>query len=453
MTSRSLFLLSILAISIGAVGASERVREPAWPVESVVSAFWSSGRNEIIQVSDSISGEAAGGELPKPLSASPPADPDLPAWGRYLNPNSVSAALPPAEYELVGPPNGFLHQNADDQRYRAIVSDPDSVLAMDDLFGQSVDLKRPDGMAPIGMFGDHTLPAGKAFISYRYLQNAYERNYVGSSRAGVPAGYPFAPTHMLQNSQVALVEYGATQDFTVLAWLPFQHNEINSQTSTGQYHATFTNPGDIRLMGLLVVGRGDRSQSHVNFGLSLPVGFLEQSVFQSGGSTTVGPSSTVPNLPYQLRTSSGTYDVLLGYTYRRQTDFWTWGGQVNGVIPTGKNTLNYELGNQLQATTWLSRRWSDRWSTSARLDGRLIENIHGADVRLVQSLSPANQPHAQASRSVTGLLGVNYLLNRPGHRIGEQRLFLESGVPLYQWVDGQQLGLTWTLNAGWGMAY
>jgi hypothetical protein len=255
---------------------------------------------------------------------------------------------------------------------------------------------------------------------------------------------------MLQDSQVALVEYGVTQDLTMMAYLPFQHNEIISQTGTGDQKAAFTNPGDIRIFGLLVTNRGDRSQGHLNFGLSVPVGFLEQ---QTIPGTFPTPSPTVPNLPYQIRTSSGTYDLLLGYTYRKQTDNWTWGGQVNGVIPTGKNSLGYELGNQFQATTWVSRRWTDQFSTSARLDGHVIGAIRGSDNRLDTTLSPANQTNAQATNYLNGLLGVNYLLSRPEHRIREQRLFLESGIPLYQWVQGQQVGLSWTLNAGWGMTF
>ncbi|WP_010585079.1 hypothetical protein [Schlesneria paludicola] len=412
----------------------------------VVTALMTTDETEgrLLQVSDVIAVPKSDDRMPQPLNAAPPPDPETPAWGRFDEPLPSAAPLPAIEYSLIGPPTGII-QHSDEQEYRAVVSDPNTVFDYDSRIGQSIDLQRPDGIAPIGVFGDHTLPAGKAFISYRYLQNTFEQNYVGSHRSGVPTGYPFSPTRMMQNSQVVQIEYGATNDWTVIAQLPFDHNEISYQTATNYNKATFTNPGDIRIMGLYVMTRGVQSQSHLSVGLNLPVGFLE--------TQTVMPSATDPNLPYQLRTSSGTYDLLLGYTYRRQTDCWTWGGQANAVIPTGKNTLNYELGNQVELTTWVSRRWTEQWSTSARLDGRLTENIHGADGRLDPALSPVNQANAQATRSVSGLLGVNYLLSRPEHRIREQRLFLESGIPFYQWVDGQQLGLSWTLNAGWGMMF
>ncbi len=426
--------------------AEDQVPKSPVPYDSIVPRYLSEGPSRIDAPAKFNDHDQA---LPTPLTAAPPPDPELPTWGRYLTP-STSPVLSPVEYSLIGPPTGVV-QHAEDQDYRAVVSDPNTLLNYDAQFGQNVDIFRPDGIAPIGMFGDHTLPAGTAFLSYRYLQNSFDQNYVGSHHTGVPTAYPYAPTWMMQNSQVALVEYGATEDFTVMAYLPFQHNGINSQTSTGNYLATFTNPGDVRIQGLLVVRRGERSQSHVNFGVSIPVGFLEQQ--SVGGTNPPEPSQTAPNNPYALRTSSGTYDLLLGYTYRKQTEFWTFGGQANAVIPTGKNTLDYELGNQFQLTGWASRRWTERWSTSARLDGHWNGNIRGADPRLDVALSPVNQANAQARQYVNGLLGVNYLLTRPEHRFREQRLFLESGVPLYQWVDGQQLGLTWTLNAGWGMAF
>ena len=440
-----------IAVILGLIMSSVPANaEDDSPFSSVVTAFWTGGADKRVEL---VADESAPGVdidlLAKTRLAAPPPDPEMPAWGHYLDPITPPVTQQPVEYGLIGPPTGVI-QHSDEQGYRAVVSDPNTVFGCDSQIGQTIDLYRPDGMAPVGVFADHTLAPGSTYISYRYLQNVFEQNYVGSHRTSPPAGFPFAPRRMLQDSQVALIEYGVTQDWTVLAMLPFQHNEISSNTATGDYKTTFTNPGDIRIMGLLVLTRGDRSQSHANFGLSVPVGFLDK-ITTVGGTPVISP--TDPNLPYQLRTSSGTYDLIFGYTYRKQTDFWTFGAQANGVIPTGKNSDNYELGNQAQITSWIARRWTERWSTSARLDAHYNGNIRGADPRLVTTLSPDNQADAQARYYLNGLLGVNYLLTRPECRIREQRLYLEGGIPLYQWVDGPQLGLSWTLNAGWGMVF
>jgi hypothetical protein len=397
---------------------------------------------------DTLAGTAStDDQLPTPISAVPPPDPATPGWGNFVNPTPSLIAPRATEYNIVGPPGG-LTQQIDGQDYQTVVTDPNSVLDGVRQIGQVIDLFRPDGMAPVGVFGDHTLPVGTIFVSYRYLQNSYDQNYIGSQRISVnsiAAHYPYAPANMIMNSQVALVEYGVTKDVTMMAYLPFQHNEINSQTANGDYKAAFTNPGDIRIQSLIVINRGENSQSHLNLGLSIPVGMLE--------SAQTMPAANVPNLPYQIRASSGTYDLMFGYTYRGQSADWTWGAQANAVIPTGINALGYELGNQAQLTSWLSRRWTDRWSTSARLDAHFIGNMRGADARLNTALSPANLSTTQGSDYLNGLLGVNFYLSRPESRLFEQRLFLEGGLPLYETVNGPQLGITWILNAGWGMSF
>ena len=50
---------------------------------------------------------------------------------------------------------------------------------------------------------------------------------------------------------------------------------INQETDTGgRIRDNNMNPGDIPLTALYVLHRGDRSQLHLNFGLSIPVGML-----------------------------------------------------------------------------------------------------------------------------------------------------------------------------------
>lgn len=406
-----------------------------------VSATEETGR--VLLATDTAEADGGDDELPLPLTASPPPEPSAPAWGDYLTPPVNPVMEPPLQYNLISPPRGFIQQSQD-QDYRAVVPSPNSMLYGDAHYAQSVNIFRPDGMAPIGVFGDHTLPAGSTFISYRYLQNSYEQIYNGSHRIGVPTAYPMNPTRMLQDSQVALIEYGATQDFTILTYLPFQHNEINLQSAGGNTLAAMTNPGDIKIYGLYALHRGEGSQLHLNLGISIPTGLLQQILILGGAPVS---------FPYQDRTSSGTYDLLLGATYRKQLECWTFGTQANAVIPTGMNTLNYELGNQFQLTSWISRRWDEHWSTSARLDGRIVQNIHGADTNLTPAKSPVFQSNTQASETLNGLLGANYLLTRPGRRFYEQRLFIEAGVPFYGWYAGPQPGLSWILNAGWGMTF
>jgi hypothetical protein len=376
-----------------------------------------------------------------------PADPDPARWGNYGQPARVPVALPAVEYSLVGPPRGWIQPNVPPE-YRAVVADPATVPDNDIMLTQAIDLNRADGLAPSGVFGAVTLPTGRFMASYGYLQNSFDHLLVGThqvSSAGVLAKYAFAPTRGLSDSQIATITYGVTDDLTITASLPFEHNQIDyTQTGGTNLRTAFSNPGDVRLSALYVLRRTDRHQWHANLGMSIPVGFLE--------TLPQLQNPTFPNLPtYALRTSSGTYDLLPGLTYRGQADRWSWGAQASGVVRLGFNTLGYKLGDQVNMTVWTSRLWTHRLSSSARLDSNIWGNIAGLDSRLNPALSPTNVTLLQGGRRVDLLFGLNYYL--PASRIPGQYLTVEGGFPVYQSLDGPQLGVNWILNAGWNMVW
>ncbi len=122
-----------------------------------------------------------------------------------------------------------------------------------------------------------------------------------------------------------------------------------------------------------------------------------------------------------------------------------------GTVRLGFNTLHYKQGDQFEITAWTSRLWTQRLSTSARLDGSIWGNMGGADSRLSPALAPTNDPLLQGGRRLNLLFGLNYYL--PATRIPGQYFTVEGGVPVYQWLDGPQLSLNWILNASWNMAW
>jgi len=182
---------------------------------------------------------------------------------------------------------------------------------------------------------------------------------------------------------------------------------------------------------------------HMNFGVSVPTGFLDYA--------TVMPSPTVPNIPYALRTSSGTYDLLPGLTYRGQNEHWTWGAQTSGVIRTGLNRYDYRLGSQADLTAWVNRRLGRYWAVSGRLDAMFWGNIYRQDLRTNPALAPTNDPGDQGGERLNALIGTNFYL--PDGRFPGQRISVEAGLPLYQRLSGPQLGLDWIMNANWNILF
>lgn len=386
------------------------------------------------------------GKIAEYEAAAPPPDPAPPRWGSLEQPLQGPLVLPTYEYMLAGPPRDVL-QYDDAQVYNRPISDPNRLLRDDARYNMPIDLYRPDGIAPIGMTGDHTLKASTMLVSYRYNTTNYLGNLDGTHPLGdadVLAQFPLAPTRQRAQTHLMLFEYAPTDDFTFLAQLPIQANAIDFVSQAGgASRDSYTNFGDVKLSGLFVLKRWQRQQLHLNLGMSIPVGIIN--------TLNNFPVFGVARLTYPVRTSSGSYDLMPGLTYRGQTEFWTWGMQAIGTIRTGRNTYGYELGDVVDLTPWLARRLNERWSASARLDEQIWTHIRGADARLDPALTEVNRPDLQGGRRLDLLFGMNYYL--PDGRFPGQRFSVESGIPIYQSLHGPQLRARWLLTVGWNMLW
>ncbi len=422
--------LTVLALGLLEVAAArgQTAPPPAAPARlqsTVVEALPSNLGPAVAQVglaSGQAQPEAVATPAPDPNAiAVPPPEPQLPKWGDYSQPRPAPIAFPSRLYDLIGPPRGWIQPNSG-QRYQGVIADPNGLPALDLSLTMGIDLSRPDGLAPMGVFGDNTLRAGQILFSARYGQGVYEQNYIGTRKVtpqSILAGFPFAPRRMLQQTEYAVLEYAPSEDLTLMFTLPFQQSRLDYvEAGGGASNAVFGNPGDIKVTALYVLYREPGRQLHANLGVSVPTGFLDYQTDQ--------PSQTFPNLPYMIRTSSGSYDLMPGLTYRGQSDLSTWGSQVTGTIRTGLNRAGYELGDQIDLTAWWSVRWTPRLATSARIDGQSWGNVRQSDPRLNQSLSPVNVPGLQGGSRINLLLGFSYYL--PQNRVPGQIFSVEAGV-------------------------
>ncbi|MFN0054023.1 MAG: transporter [Planctomycetales bacterium] len=374
-------------------------------------------------------------------------DPIPGQWGDPRHPRQTPTNPPAIDYQLVRPPQGVMQQEWDTS-FAQSVFQPDDTYHHGPMSNPWIDLDRPDGLAPIGVYGDHTLEAGQFLVSYRYNSTTLDGLRDGTdnqSANSVLQDFPIVPLRGSSQRQTALLEYAPTDDLTLLALLPFWDIGLNQVTNTGStIISSNSDPGDLILQALYVVWRGDRQQVHLNLGLQFPTGVQESERFP--------PTPDSPDKSYPLRMTSGTYDFMPGATYRGQNDDWTWGVQGIGTIRFGINNFDYKLGNRLELTGWLSRRLSDRLSLSGRIDGNLWANIFGADPRLNQALVPTNRPDYQGGRRIDLLLGMN--LHIPGGNwVQGQYVSVEAGLPVYQSLFGPQLKTEWLINAGYNLRF
>ncbi|MGQ0636226.1 MAG: hypothetical protein ACT4QC_16555 [Planctomycetaceae bacterium] len=376
----------------------------------------------------------------------PAADPRPAEWGNVDHPRESAAFAPPTNYLLVRPAQGVV-QPEWGHPFEQTVTNPDETYHHGPVFCCPVELERPDGLAPIGVFGDHTLKSGEVLLSYRFNNTIFSGLRDGTddvSTGSVLNDYPFAPTRLQAQRHTLLLEYAPTDDLTLLALLPFWDFGMDFTSRTGQHlFDSNTDPGDVIVEALYVVWRGERQQIHLNVGLQIPVGVEEWD--------RDPPTADSPNETYPMRNSSGTYDFMPGATYRGQNDWWTWGAQATGVIRFGINNFDYKLGDRVNLTAWVARRLSDYLSLSFRLDGNIWGDLFGADPRLNPFLTPTNNPSLQGGGRLDALFGMNLFV--PGDYIPAQWFSVEGGIPAYQSLVGPQLKTGWTLTAGYNVRF
>jgi len=362
-----------------------------------------------------------------------PRDPAWPSWNPVDDPARQPIVAPASVYNLIHPPYGFRPEEEGQDYERAVGSE-------DDLFytcatcPPAIDLMRPDGMAPAGVFGDHTLTQlRRLLLSYRFNTESYNGMLAGThsvSTASVLGSFPLAPTYATAQMHYFVAEFAPTEDLTLQTILPIMQEKIRFVDSFGNQQITdITNPYDLQFNAMYVVWRGDRQQIHLNFGVRPWTG-----IFDPQGQV---PTPTSPELTYPMRTSDGTWDILPGLTYRGQSNYWTWGLQGLATVRFGINRYGYRLGDDGTVNAWLSRKLTDSFSVSSRLNGHVWGNILGADQRLNANLTPPNRTDLQGGHILNLLFGGNYMF--PSGVLQGQLLGLEGGVPIYQSLSGPQL--------------
>ena len=164
-------------------------------------------------------------------------------------------------------------------------------------------------------------------------------------------------------------------------------------------------------------------------------------------------------LGYGMQLGSGTYDFHPAITYLAQTENYSYGAQLGGILRIGENDQDYSLGNKFEAALWGARKITDSLSASAKFDYSSQSEIDGSDARLKMRRemmggtmdSPTFDPNSQGRDITTFGLGLNYYFQNSG--LSGHRLAAEWETPIDQKVNGVQLELdsVWTL--GWQYAW
>lgn len=331
---------------------------------------------------------------------------------------------------------------------------------------------RADGHAPIGVMDDHMHKEGGVMLSFRYMHMDMEGNRIGTGdidpatiattipnrffgMPGQPPTLRVVPTSMTMDMYMLGAMYAPTDWLTLMAMGNYTAKEMDhitfagaaGTTVLGTFTTTSHGIGDTKLTGLIRLFDGAGHHLHLNAGLSIPTGSIDNTA------TVLAPTGMRPNLrmPYAMQLGTGTFDFLPGVTYTGRAADWGWGAQYLAEVRLeGENSEGYAWGDKHSFTAWGSYQWAQWISTSARLLGTTQGSIDGIDPKIVAPVQTAD-PNYYGGDVISMLLGVN-LIATEGTLKG-QRLAIEAGLPVYQDLNGPQLETDWTITAGWQYAF
>lgn len=314
------------------------------------------------------------------------------------------------------------------------------------------DHSRPDSHAPIGVMADHTHHTGEVMLSYRYMFMDMRPNYVGDNEVTPqsqlsPPGvgpYQIMPVDMQTEMHMIGAMYAPTDDLTLSFMIPVLDKSMDHLVANGTTFSTNTNGiGDFKFGGLLNIFEKGNTKAHLNLLMSAPTGSTTETGF-------VPPAGAVVRLPYPMQLGSGTWDLHPGVTYLGQCNNFSWGMQLLGTVHLGENDEGYSLGDDITANVWGAYRLSDSLSTSLRLTATTWQDIDGRDRRIGGPVPTAN-PNLRGGDRLDVFGGINYYC-RDGLLAGH-RFAVEAGTPIYQDLNGPQLGMDWMITLGWQKAF
>ncbi|MCF6314055.1 MAG: transporter [Verrucomicrobiales bacterium] len=300
---------------------------------------------------------------------------------------------------------------------------------------------------------DHTHHAGGGMLSYRYQYMSMSDNFKGRDKISdaqmispTGEGYMVTPISMEMHMHMLGGMWAPHDKVTLMLMAPYMINTMDHLRRDGFIFNTETEGfGDLRLSALTQVMDLGGHRINLNFGLSAPTGSITEKGF------VPGPGNT--QLPYPMQLGSGSWGLLPGLSYLGQSGKWSWGTQFLANLRLDTNSQGYRLGDEYSLSSWGAYRWSDWISASLRVVGTTWDDIRGEAKGLMipPSVIATADPSLRGGERVDVLAGINLYVQEgwlKGHRLA-----LEVGGPVYQDLNGPQLGNQWMMMLGWQKAW
>lgn len=300
---------------------------------------------------------------------------------------------------------------------------------------------------PIGLMGDHHHAKGHWMASYRFMHMKSSGYLAGGdevTQAQALSRFMAVPTEMTMNMHMLGLMYGATDNLTLSAMVPYLQKKMSAVNRMGTTGSMSTSGlGDMTLGATYYVPLEEAGDLHLNLGLKLPTGSHEKEVRMLNGMVMQGP--------YGMQLGSGVWGINPKLTWSKDLDErWRIGAQTGYLMRVGENSRGWRLGNEWDSSFFASVEVSEGFALSGRLRYLDVGALRGVDpMSAVMPTLPANVNN-YGGHNLDFALGAS-ISGKPGTGFEGHRLAAEFALPLSQYRNGVQMKKEYELTLGWQM--
>jgi hypothetical protein len=310
---------------------------------------------------------------------------------------------------------------------------------------------RPDAHAPIGVMGDHLHKKGGFMMSFRYMNMVMEGNKSGTDDISDNTIYDdvmVAPQDMTMDMYMLGIMYAPSDKLTVMLMQNYVQKDMglrarmmlmNGMTMLRDFSTSSASLGDLKINAMYRLFNNHKTSLHLNGGLSLPVGDIEN--------RDNTPTMDDVKLPYAMQLGSGTFDVTLGATFKGSFTNTSWGTQFLSVLRTGRNSEDYRFGNTCKLNLWGAYNLSKYFSVSVRMLAVSQGKLNGVDTDLNPVMMTTANVNNYGNDTLKTFIGVNIAFPQ-NSILKDLRFGIEAGTPIYEDYNGIQMNENLNLNFG-----
>jgi len=327
--------------------------------------------------------------------------------------------------------------------------------------------------APAGVMFAHMLPkAGEVMVGYKYKYSRQAGDMLQgndkipdsdilNSTCGGSTCY-VAPDKMHMHMHMFNVMYAPTDWLNLMVMPTFVDMSMDMRSLQGAPEVRVSDPdgpqvihsnhehmtgglGDTNLSALFKLYDNSAHHLHLGLGFSAPTGDVEIELRRTH-------EEDLGLIHYGMQIGSGTWDFTPNITYTGNSDKWSWGTQLSGIVRLeSQNESGYRLGDKFQSTAWGSYNLLNWLSMSVRGVYTSQGALHGEYNDVHSPIGPMDSPESYGGEYYDLGFGINAMI--PQGDLAGNSLSIEWIQPMEDDVNGYQLEREGTLSVNWGYMF